>query len=282
LSHASDTFYFPYRQHPGMINVDGDKIVLCEKKDDKTLANFIFQYKYAGLYLDRREAIDFCAEHQDDTAALGLLKLAMRDRYYGLRNYAMESLDMEKPAVKDAVKPILEDLARNDPNRTVQARAIGLLGEYKDPGYKSLFTEKSADSSYSVAGNALRGLAALDEDAAYELANRYAKQPAKGELLSAMADIFVKAGDTSKYDLVIEDLPHFALSLLKIQNDEQFSRGVDAIIGFEDAVPSGQRKQISTLINQNILAPIASRKEAMGLKAQADYVRKKIAEKKEE
>ncbi len=83
--------------------MDGDKIVLCEKKDDKTLANFIFQYKHAGLYLDRREAIDFCSEHQDDPAALDLLKLAMRDRYFDFRKYAMDALDMAKPAVKTAV-----------------------------------------------------------------------------------------------------------------------------------------------------------------------------------
>jgi aminopeptidase N len=51
---------------PDLINVDGDKILLCEKTEHKTLDNYIFQYKNAGLYLDRREAIDFAARNQSD------------------------------------------------------------------------------------------------------------------------------------------------------------------------------------------------------------------------
>ena len=78
----ADTFTFAYTQKPDLVNVDGDKILLCEKKDNKTLDNFIYQYKYAGLYLDRREAIDYCAKHEDDPKALDLLKLALRDRFY--------------------------------------------------------------------------------------------------------------------------------------------------------------------------------------------------------
>ena len=63
----------------------------------------------------------------------------MKDRYFELRNLTMNSLDMEKPAIKTAVEPILLELATNDPNRTVQATAIGLLGTYKKPEYKDLF-----------------------------------------------------------------------------------------------------------------------------------------------
>jgi aminopeptidase N len=289
LGKLNDTFYFNFNKRPDLINVDGDKIVLCEKKDDKTLANFIFQYKYAGLYLDRREAIDFCSEHQDDPAALDLLKSAMKDRYFELRNYTMNSLDMDKPAVKTAVEPILVDLAHHDPDRTVQAKAIELLGTYKNPEYKTFFVRETTDSSYSVAGSALRALSELDPDEADKLANDFSKYPAKGELLNAMTDIFIKDGDTSKYNFVIEgfekmpmgqakfdDLPHFALNLMKIQNDDQVKRAVDAIIKFQKAIPADQKKEINGLINENILKPIADRKEAEGLKEQADYIRSKI------
>src|SRR5690606_34644858 len=79
------TFVFPYTTRPDLVNVDGDKVLLCEKKDNKSLENYLHQYKYAGLYLDRREAIDFCAENQTRPEALGLLKTALKDKYYGLR-----------------------------------------------------------------------------------------------------------------------------------------------------------------------------------------------------
>jgi aminopeptidase N len=82
LENESDSFYFSYNKKPDLIDVDGDKIILCQKQDHKTLENFIFQYKHAGLYMDRREAIEYCAEHQEDPIALALLKLSLKDPYF--------------------------------------------------------------------------------------------------------------------------------------------------------------------------------------------------------
>jgi aminopeptidase N len=291
LENQTDSFVFAYQQRPDLINVDGDKILLCEKKDNKTLENFIYQYKYAGLYLDRREAIDFCAGQQDSTAALALLKTAMKDKYSGLRIYAMDALELDKPVVRAAAEPILLDLAKNDAEKTVQAKAITLLGTYKKEDYKSLFVLKTRDSSYSVAGSALAALDSLDDKAATDLANEFYKQPARGALLSAMADIFIKAEEFDKFDIVIdgfdkmpmsenklEDFAQIAVSLLKIDNTEQVKKAVDAIVRFRNTLPVSpeEKKEISSLINDKFLRPIADRKDAAGLKDQADYIRSKL------
>ncbi len=58
-------------------------------------------------------------------AAQALLKLALKDPYFELRNLTMNSLDMDKPEIKTAMEPVLLDLATNDPDRTVQGNAIG-------------------------------------------------------------------------------------------------------------------------------------------------------------
>ena len=289
LGKESDSFYFTYNKKPDLINFDGDKIILCQKQDHKTLENFVYQYNHAGLYLDRREAIEYCSEHQDEVAAQSLLKQGMRDRYFDLRNLTMNSLDMDKPAIKTAVEPILLELATSDPNRTVQATAISLLGSYKKPEYKELFVKKTADSSYSVAGNALTALSLLDEAQAYQLANEYSKYPAKGDLLAAMSAIFIKEGDESKFDLVIDgfdkmpmsqekfnQFPEFAALLLKMQNTDQFEKGVDALVRFRESIPAAQRAELGALIDNNFLKPIGQRKEAAGMKEQSDYILSKI------
>ena len=95
LNNESDSFYFSYDKKPDLINVDGDKIILCQKEDHKTLENFIFQYKHAGLYLDRREAIEYCSGHQDDPIIAILVKLALKDPYFELRNLTMNSMEMD-------------------------------------------------------------------------------------------------------------------------------------------------------------------------------------------
>jgi aminopeptidase N len=78
LSNRTDTLTFSYAMHPDLVNVDADKMLLAEKKDNKTLENYVHQYTYAGNYLDRREAIDFAAESQDPQA-FELLKKAAHD-----------------------------------------------------------------------------------------------------------------------------------------------------------------------------------------------------------
>ncbi len=289
LNNESDSFYFPYSNKPDLINVDGDKIVLCQKTDHKTIDNFIYQYNKAGLYLDRREAIEYCAEHQDDPAAQALLRQAFKDRYFELQNLAMNSADMEKTGMKTASESILLDLATNAKDRTVQGTAIGLLGSYKNPLYKDLFLKKTTDSSYTVAGNALTALSLLDEEKAYQLANEFSKYPAKGDLLAAMSAIFIKEGDETKFDMIIsgfdkmplsqekfEEFPQFAALLLKMNDTEQFKKAVDALVRFRESIPANQRAEISTLINNNFMKPIGQRKEAAGLKEQAAYILSKV------
>jgi aminopeptidase N len=290
LTHQSDSFYFIYNKRPDLINVDGDKIILCEKEDHKTLDNFIFQYKHAGLYMDRRESIEYCAEHQDQPAALALLKLALKDPYFELRMLTMNSLEIDKPEIKTVVEPTLLELAKNDPDRNVKGTAIGLIGTFKNETYKPLFVKNTTDSSYTVSGNALYALCALDEPQAYQLAKQFYKYPAKGELNSAIVAIFIKEGEDSNFNFVIEGFqkmpelslekvetfPQFAALTLKMENTDQFKKAIDAIVKYRDGLPATEKADISKLINDNFLKPIGDRKEAAGLKDQAEYVRSKI------
>ena len=172
LDHQADTFSFPVSSLPDLINVDGDKILLCEKTDNKTLDNFIFQYKNAGLYLDRREAIDFAARKQgEDPKAANLLFTALKDKYAGLRVYAMQRLNLRKDSIKLAVEPLLADMAKNDKSTSVRAGAIQALGNYKKDSYKELFLKSIDDSSYSVAGNSLIALGLIDSVSALDFRN---------------------------------------------------------------------------------------------------------------
>jgi aminopeptidase N len=291
VEHRSDTFSFSYKHRPDLVNFDGDKILLCEKKENKTLENYLFQYHHAGLYLDRRESIDFCAQQQDDPKALGLLKASLKDRFYGLREYSLNALDMEKKPVRDAVEPLLADLAQHDPKPTVRARAMELLSQYGNPAYKPIFEKALTDSSYSVAGSALTALGTLDSAGAYAAALKLSKEPAKGNLIAAISEIFVKSGNEEHFDLIadgfdnmpvsqkkMDELPFLVSMLMKVQKTDQLKKGVDAIARFRDAIPGEQHDEIAGLINDKILKVMAVRKDEEGLKEQADYIKSKLPE----
>ena len=285
----TDTFRFAYASHPDLVNVDGDKVLLCEKKDNKTLDNFIHQYKYAGLYLDRREAIDFCAKDQDDPKAVELLKLALKDRFFKLRSYALDKLDLKKDAVKSTVEPVIAELASHDPSRIVKAKAIDMLGRYAKPEYKMVFVQAVGDSSYTVSGNALQALAKTDSSAALAMAKKLVAQPSKGALASSILEVLIKYGDEGSFDLVtnnFEKMPvnqakfqfvqPYADMLANEQSTDKVKKGIDLIVTFRDAIPKAFRNQTDGFIN-NVLHGVAAKKQAAGLQDQADYIKSKTS-----
>lgn len=296
---AMDTFTFNYTKRPDLVNVDADKILLWVKKDNKTLDNFIHQYKYAGNYVDRREAIDFAAKKQDDPKSLDLLKTALTDKFQGLRNYTITKLDLKKETVKTAAEPILFNLAKTDKYAAVRANAINLLGEYNKAIYASLFRSAVNDSSYSVAGSALTALGKIDSIAALTLAKELVNKPAKGALENAILGEIIKSGDESMADKIIGDFAKLPLGTPKLnsltsvsaylavmKDTEKFKWGVDEIVKLREAIPENFRNQTDPYINGIVLKGIlAAKTDALkekpaeaALQQQINYIKSKLPE----
>ncbi|MEO8854355.1 MAG: M1 family aminopeptidase, partial [Ginsengibacter sp.] len=196
MNNATDTFSFSVNSKPDLINVDGDKILLCEKSDNKTLDEFIYQNNHAGLFVDRREAIVFAAKHQTNPKALEFLEKALNDKSWRIRSFALSFLNMDNDTVKSSVETYLLDVAKNDNRRTVKAKAIEMIGSYKKIEYKPLFMKALYDSSYTVAGKALEALGKIDDAAAETAARKLSGLPAKGTLKNALI-VYI---DESKFD----------------------------------------------------------------------------------
>ncbi len=285
----SDTFSFADASKPDLVNFDGDKILLCTKKENKTLDEYIHQYKYAGSYVDRREAIDFASKHQDDAKAVAFLKTSLKDKYEGLRGFTLGRIDMKKDNVRKEVEPVLLDLARNDPKKTVKAAAIAKLGTYKKPEYATLFKAAVNDSSYTVSGNALQALSEIHSAGALTEAKRLAQQPAKGKLSSVITAIMIESGDESSAEMILKNFEAMPLSqnkfnllqsigdfLGKTKNPDIFKRGIDDIVTFRDEIPEAFKGQTDPYINGVLLKGLAAKKKEAGLTEQSEYVISKL------
>ena len=273
-NNAVDSFTFNYTQRPDLINVDADKIMLWTKKDNKTLDNYIHQYKYAGNYVDRREAIDFASKKLDDPKAVELLKTALNDKYEGLRNFAISKADLKKETIKNSFEPVLLALAKKDKYATVRAAAIQKLGDYKKPEYVPVFKSAINDSSYSVSGNALIALGKTDATLASEIAKKMSDKPSKGVLQEAIMNEIVKSGDETMADKIIGDFANMPLSqgkfqflntlstyLSAIKNPEKVRWGVVEIVKFRDAIPENFRNQTDPFINGMVLKGLLIKKD---------------------
>ncbi len=281
LENKIDTLTFDYTSRPDLVNVDSDKILLAEKKDNKTLDNFIHQYKYAGNYLDRKEAIDYASE-LDDPKAIELMKLALKDKFYLLRTYALSKLNLKDPEVALAMEPVIMDLANNDEKSLVRGSATGILVVFADNKYKDIFTRGVNDSSYTVAGAALEGLYMIDSSAALQAAKKMSEGKIKGRLTEAVTKVLVSAGDESSFDLIAKNfdaLPPgqakfnlvipFSQMLARTNDTKKLKEGIDMITEFRDSIPA--EYGIAPYIN-DILNRVAAQKTD---KEQIDYIRSK-------
>jgi aminopeptidase N len=281
-----DTFDFPAATRPNLVNFDADKMLLAQKTENKSLDDYLFQYKNATNYIDRREAIEAALKKQTEVASAQILMLAMKDPYGPLRTYTVNNLDMSLEQVKNAAEPSLNDIAQKDAYRPAKGAAIAKLGIYKFAKYKTLFTNAVNDSSYTVAGNALDALNKIDTASAYNEAKRLSAQPSKGRLAATIKMIMDSRNAASS--TVIKDFEAMPLGQAKFQALEgvfdflantssldQFKKGVDAIINFETQIPESFRGQVVPALNA-ALREVQKDKLANGVKDQADYIDTKL------
>jgi aminopeptidase N len=287
LDNKADTFYFAATTKPDLVNFDADKILLCTKKENKTLAEYIHQYKYAGKYLDRKEAIDFAAKKIKEPEAVAFLTEALNDKYAPLREKVLQALAKTTPNGTLLAK--VSNMATNDANSLVRAEAIDFLAASADVDYKNLFIKATTDSSYSVAGAGLEALAEIDSAMALQLAGKFSKEKNKGRLSSAINNILTKYGDESAYDIIAKNFEALPVSqakfqalqglaniLVKVTDEAKFKRGIDLIVEFREAIPESVKNQTNPYINNMILKGIATKKAERGEQALANYVTQKI------
>jgi aminopeptidase N len=280
-----DTFYFPAASKPDLINFDAEKALLAMTEENKTLDEYLFQYKNARNYVDRREAVDAALAKQDEQKAIDILMLALNDPFAGLRQQVAEGLDLKKIKVATPAEPILASLAQNDKSRKTKAAAIAQLGEYESPKYKGIFQATVNDSSYTVSGNALEALFRIDPTQALTEAKRLSTQPAKAKLAEVVGSILVANNDETGTDIIINyfsslafgqeklnSLQGIAFALNRTKSLDNLKKGVQALIDFRNSIPENYKEQFGPIV-PNILQQLQQAKTAAGLKDHADYLK---------
>ena len=198
----TDTFTYHYAVRPDLINVDGDKVLLAEKKDHKSISAFIYQYTHAGLYMDRLEAIDACARVQDsDSAARALLVRALQDPFQGIRSHAIEALDMKNAAIRRMMEPRLRQLVSGDGYSSVRSDALSALAENDPAAYRADILRALKDSSLRVEATALDLLQQVDAGAAYSKA-RELENSAEAPLSQTVCSVLAYRLDSADYPYI--------------------------------------------------------------------------------
>lgn len=281
LKTASDSFYFPAAQKPSWVNVDAEKVLLAVKNDHKTMEEYEMQYRNGGNYLDRREALEFFAAKNSSNLVLGL-----NDKYEGLRLLTLQLLQTTKLAEVPSTLSIIEQIAEKDPDKKTQAKALEILADTKSSQYEKLYEKLLNDSSYSVAGAALKGYAALNPQKAYDLVKTLTD--VRGALAAAASEIMYTNGTEADFDMLLDMYKKlspsqekvmatmkFAGFLLKIKDGEKVKNGVNAIMDFRNMIPEQYRSFVDPGFKK-MFNSIADAQAKEGHAEVADYLRNLI------
>lgn len=285
-----DTFSFASSTKPDLINFDGDKILLTQKHENKTLNEYIYQYNYAKKYVDRREAIDYAIENKQQPGATAFLINALKDPFYELRDRVLKNLnstDLDAASLKT-----VENLAINDEKRVVRASAIDVLSSTNNSAYTNLYIAGTKDSSYSVAGASLSALALTDAPKSLSLLPEI-KNDVKGRLKLAVQEVEALTKTDADFDEMTNKFAKASLMqkaaqyktylhyLANVNNTENFKKGIDKIIVFRDQL-STYDPSFKTEVN-GLLANLKNRKQSLktslnaaALDEQISYLNKKM------
>jgi aminopeptidase N len=243
LKDSVQIFSFLSSTKPDLVNVDADKVLLAEKTDNKSLAEFAFQYKNAPLYLDRLEALLAAVKAPTDASSATILTAALGDKYYGIRLNALQAIDPTNTALLSSLMPAIKKMAVGDANTLVQAQAITMVASAKNQEDMAMFRKGLESRSYAVQGASLMALADMIPPVeALTLAKGLEKDNRKA-LTAAIVNVYAKYGTEKELPFVTEKYaalgtqeqinmtPAYVVALGKLTEVKEVKKGVDVLKG---------------------------------------------------
>ena len=190
MDKRKQTFSFDSNEAPALINFDGDKMLLCEKIENKSDDNLVFQYFHSDLFRDKFDAL-YAVGDQKTTASRAMLVDALQNPFWGIRKMA---LDKMKKVSDEGLNEVVK-IATDDPQSQVRAAALKLLGkEGRDQDKSIIKNALLKDKSYTVISEGIRALFQLDKGAALEVAEQMQNEKSS-QILGAVGSMYAMNAD---------------------------------------------------------------------------------------
>ena len=194
MDQRKQTFSFDVSEKPALVNVDVDRVLLCEKRDNNTDEAFIFQYNNGKNYQSRYEALQALGG-KSAPEVQSVFVAALNDKYWGLRSKGLSLIDLKaNPSLIDKIST----LAKSDPHSVVRSVAFEKLAESGDKKYIPIAKYAiDNDQAFRVISAALNTLNVLDPTEASNYAVKL-ESTENSAILNAVGDIYSQSGDLSK------------------------------------------------------------------------------------
>lgn len=200
------SFTLPFERLPKLINIDAKHVLLAKINDKKTLTHYIFQFKNAPHYLDRKLALEEIVKKQEtDKEAFAAVVKALDDPYDEIKIYALQNIDLfDKTRKKSAIRKI-EKMAQNSTKTRVKAAALKVLGKLINPIYKPLFVRGIESESFAVINSSLISLYQIDKETTLKKIKQLDKD-IKKYFAESITTIFIQEKDKTELPFIANNL----------------------------------------------------------------------------
>ncbi|MBF0596757.1 M1 family metallopeptidase [Faecalibacter rhinopitheci] len=227
---VENSFEFDASQKPEVVIPNADQVLLADITDNKSIEEFIAQYKVGkGTYDTRRLAVEaFTNAQATNPKALEALINALNDPYEGIRSIAIKGLDTKSPKVMEKAKAKLLEIAAKDPKTKVQGDALNSLNEAKIVD-QAIFTQAAQSKSFRVQSLAIAGLV-KNNPSAIEQYKNISDDVIKSsdDLVAQFLPTWIKNNQVDKAKLVGENAAFY--ELIKFQDPSAGKTFEDAFI----------------------------------------------------
>jgi aminopeptidase N len=194
FKYAKQKFAFPSMGLPSLIDADAERVLLCEKKENKKPEQYKFQYQNHTLLLAKTEALDALkAQVGKDTTSNLVFERALNEPQWILRKEAIKKLRSDS-TIQAVFLEKIKEMAQKDASSSVRQEALEYLGATKKKDLADIYIKALNDSSYRCVSQALNGLFEIDSVSAFEKARGLVSEP-EMELKNSSYSILSKKHD---------------------------------------------------------------------------------------
>ncbi|TGE21889.1 M1 family peptidase [Hymenobacter aquaticus] len=215
VTKADQTFQWAAPQRPNLVKFDSEGQLLAKIQEERNQDELLFQYYNARSYLQKYEAIDGLRTKVGDLAVSGMLRNALNDNFWAVRNAALEALRKYKGPEGNAVRKDIKRVAATDIKSQVRATALATLSAFPNEDFGDVYSTALNDSSYLVAGAAIDALAKAPTINTRERINSL-QETTSTAILNSLANYYSLNGNLDQY-------PWFLRRLNDVPEDDLYN-----------------------------------------------------------
>ncbi|MDF2449902.1 MAG: aminopeptidase 1-like [Bacteroidota bacterium] len=195
IDDVKNSYTFSVTSAPDLVNFDAERQLLAKTVFEKSKAEYIFQYKNARLWGDRKEALDYFISHADDGEIMLLLQsIAQNDPWKKFRSDAISAISDKAKGKESELKPLLISISEKDPNTKVRAAAIkALSANFKGSDLDALYEKALNEQSYAIVSEGFDAIAKNNPEMGMKKALTLENEMSK-EIIYSIADLYAKHG----------------------------------------------------------------------------------------